>query len=106
LLATDFINVGFKTIICAADARLLGRHSVGEQFDHNFLKTLPAEVDPCGENGEFHSFVFDGPIFKKPIEIREGEIVERAYSYQKRQADGSIVKCESAFWFQELDLVS
>lgn len=106
LIATDFINVGFKTIICAADARLLGRHSVGEQFDHNFLKTLRAEVNPCGENGEFHSFVFDGPIFKKPVEIKKAEIVERTYSYQKCLDDGSIVKCESTFWFQELDLVS
>jgi uncharacterized protein (TIGR00290 family) len=64
LIVTDFINVGFKTIICAADSKFFSRHNVGKSIDGDFLIGLPPEIDPCGENGEFHSFVYDGPIFK------------------------------------------
>lgn len=106
VIITDFINVGFKTILCAADAGLFGRHDVGREIDHNFLRTLPPAIDPCGEKGEFHSFVYDGPVFKKPIAICKGDVVKKVYTYQKREENGEIVDCESAFWFQDLELVS
>ena len=63
-LACSFIDEGFKTIICCTNAMHLGRHYAGRLFDKQFVGALPASVDPCGENGEFHSFCFDGPIFK------------------------------------------
>jgi uncharacterized protein (TIGR00290 family) len=66
-LAETFIKQGFKAIICSANAKILPKNTIGKIFDKQFLASLPPEVDPCGENGEFHSFVFDGPIFEKPL---------------------------------------
>jgi len=76
-LAKRFIDLGFKAIIVCIDSKVLGKEFVGRIFDKQFLKDLPQNIDPCGENGEFHSFVFDGPIFKKPVEYEKGEIVLR-----------------------------
>ena len=76
-LARAFINSGFKAVVTCADANLLGGAYVGRAFDEQFLSTLPPAVDPCGENGEFHSFVYDGPIFRQQILYRAGEAVLR-----------------------------
>jgi diphthamide synthase (EF-2-diphthine--ammonia ligase) len=100
-MATDFINAGFRTILCSADAKFFSEQQLVE-FDLQFLNDLPPSVDSCGENGEFHTFVFDGPLFKKPIPIKVGEVVKKAYTYQKNSDDGKIEKLESVFWFQDL----
>ncbi|MBA3757216.1 MAG: hypothetical protein H0X02_13810 [Nitrosomonas sp.] len=76
-LAVDMIESGFKAIITCVDPKQLSPSFVGRKFDENFLRDLPPEVDPCGERGEFHTFVYDGPIFCNPIDIEVGEIVER-----------------------------
>ena len=76
-LACSFVNLGFKAIVTCADSNLLGRSLVGRPFDEQFLSTLPAAVDPCGENGEFHTFVYDGPIFRRRIPHEIGEVVLR-----------------------------
>ena len=76
-LAQNFINLGFKAIITSIDSKFLDGSFVGKIFDRDFLDSLPPNVDPCGENGEFHSFVFDGPIFSYPIKFQKGEIVFR-----------------------------
>jgi len=76
-LARDFINLGFKAVITCVDKTKLSRKFVGRQFDRKFLSDLPSGVDPCGENGEFHSFVYDGPIFKDIIAYKKGKIVLR-----------------------------
>lgn len=76
-LATEFINLGFKAVICTVDPRKLGREYAGREFDESFVSDLPQGVDPCGENGEFHSFVYDGPIFRTPISVIKGEVKER-----------------------------
>ncbi|MDO8265261.1 MAG: diphthine--ammonia ligase [Candidatus Parcubacteria bacterium] len=76
-IAEKFIDLGFKAIIVCVDSKVLGKEFVGRIFDRKFLKDLPNGIDPCGENGEFHSFVFDGPIFKKPVKYEKGEIVLR-----------------------------
>lgn len=60
-LANTFINLGFKAIITCVDSKVLGKRFVGRVYDKQFLRELPPHVDPCGENGEFHSFVYDGP---------------------------------------------
>jgi uncharacterized protein (TIGR00290 family) len=77
-LARAFIELGFKAIITCIDSNALDQEFVGREFDDRFLTDLPSTVDPCGENGEFHSFVYAGPIFRKPIAHETGETVMRA----------------------------
>jgi uncharacterized protein (TIGR00290 family) len=84
-LIRDFIGQGFKTILVCVDPAKLDSSFVGRVIDEEFLSELPPGVDPCGENGEFHTFVFDGPIFKKPVRFSRGEVV-----------------CRDSFWFCDL----
>ena len=76
-LAEDMIESGLKAKITCVDPRKLPGKLAGRTFDREFLQELPADVDPCGENGEFHSFTYQGPMFKNNIPIQLGEIVER-----------------------------
>ncbi|MDP4109926.1 MAG: diphthine--ammonia ligase, partial [Bacillota bacterium] len=68
-IAETFIGLGFKSIITCVDTNSLDKSFSGRLFDRDLLSDLPRNVDPCGENGEFHSFVFDGPIFSQKIEF-------------------------------------
>jgi uncharacterized protein (TIGR00290 family) len=76
-LAHAFIDHGFKAVITCVDSQVLNKSFAGREFDRKFLSDLPPTVDPCGENGEFHSFVYDGPIFEKRIAYTKGDIVLR-----------------------------
>jgi len=76
-LAETFIDLGFKAIITCVDSKVLDKRFVGRRFDRKFLSELPSAIDPCGENGEFHSFVYDGPIFRQKVTCKKGEIVLR-----------------------------
>jgi uncharacterized protein (TIGR00290 family) len=76
-LANKFIDLGFKAILTCVDTQQLDGKFSGREFTKELLEELPFKVDPCGENGEFHAFVYDGPIFKKRIEIKKGEIILR-----------------------------
>ncbi len=76
-LANYFIDSGFRAIICCVDPKRLGEEYCGREFDRSFLSNIPKTVDPCGENGEFHTFVYDGPIFRERIDVRVGEVVNR-----------------------------
>lgn len=76
-LAHKFIDLGFKAVITCIDSKVLDKSFAGREFDRQFLSKLPHTVDPCGENGEFHSFVYDGPIFRKEISHQKGEVVLR-----------------------------
>ena len=76
-LVDTFIDLGFKAYTSCIDPRVLDDSFAGRLIDRDFVDSLPAGVDPCGENGEFHSFVADGPIFQQPISISRGEVVER-----------------------------
>lgn len=76
-LAEAMIDAGVKARLTCVDPRKLERDFAGCEFDRALLAKLPAEIDPCGENGEFHSFVYASPAFSAPIAIRGGEIVER-----------------------------
>jgi uncharacterized protein (TIGR00290 family) len=80
-LAKDFIQSGFRAIVCTVDPRKLDKRFCGRKFDDSFLSEIPAGLDPCGENGEFHTFVYDGPIFKHPIRVSVGQILERSGFY-------------------------
>lgn len=76
-LAQTFIDLGFKAIITCLDSKLLDKSFAGRDFDLSLLNDFPDNVDPCGENGEFHTFVYDGPIFSKPVSLEKGEVVLR-----------------------------
>ena len=76
-LAEEMIAAGLRARIVCVDPRKLSAEFAGRDFDAAFLRDLPAGVDPCGENGEFHSAVYAGPIFRAPIPIENGEVVER-----------------------------
>jgi uncharacterized protein (TIGR00290 family) len=76
-LARTFVDLGFKAVVTCVDSKSLGKAFVGRPFDERFLSELPSNVDPCGENGEFHSFVYDGPLFRQSLSFRLGEIVLR-----------------------------
>ncbi len=67
----------FRSIAVCIDGKVLDRSFAGRELDEAFFKDLPPGIDPCGENGEFHTFVFDGPIFRNPIPVRTGEVIER-----------------------------
>ncbi len=77
VLARTMIASGIVAHLVCVDPRHLGREFAGRRFDARLLEDLPARVDPCGENGEFHTVVSAGPMFARPIEVRVGEIVER-----------------------------
>jgi uncharacterized protein (TIGR00290 family) len=77
ILSRSFIESGFKAVVTCVDSETLDGTYAGHAYDHEFLSSIPSSVDPCGENGEFHSFVYDGPIFTKKIEVSRGEVVVR-----------------------------
>ena len=85
-LARSLTALGFKAITTCVDDTSLSRQFVGKEIDEQFLSELPSTVDPCGENGEYHSFVYDGPIFNERVSLTRGEIVLR----------------ENRFWYCDL----
>lgn len=76
-LAHDFIAAGFRAILVCVDPAQLDPSFCGREFDEALVSDFPPTVDPCGERGEFHTFVYAGPIFQRPIEVTRGEVVER-----------------------------
>ncbi len=76
-LLREMIDAGVKTRIVCIDPKKMPREFAGRDLDSEFLRDLPEGVDPCGENGEFHTCVYDGPMFRHPIPIEGGEVVER-----------------------------
>ena len=76
-IARTFIELGFRAIVTCVDSTVLNKNFAGRIIDEHFLSDLPMGVDPCGENGEFHSFVYDGPIFRERIGYRKGEVILR-----------------------------
>ncbi len=96
LLMENFIHLGYKTVVVALDSSKLSPDMIGRVIDHEFLEQLPENVDPCGENGEFHTFVIDGPLFEKPLSPAWGEVVKRDYP-------SPVNKNETiSYYFQEL----
>jgi uncharacterized protein (TIGR00290 family) len=73
----EFLELGFKAVVTCVDSKALDQSFAGRIIDESFLSSLPIDVDPCGENGEFHTFVYDGPTFNKPVKFSTGETVLR-----------------------------
>jgi uncharacterized protein (TIGR00290 family) len=86
-LMKEFIELGFKAIIVCVNEKYLDKSFCGRLIDESFVKDLPENVDVCGENGEFHSYVFDGPNFKYPVPFQKGEIVCRQYAAPANASD-------------------
>jgi uncharacterized protein (TIGR00290 family) len=76
-LVRTFIGLGFRAILCCVDTQAIDASFAGREIDQALLRDLPESADPCGENGEYHSFVYAGPIFKRPIPCHAGETVLR-----------------------------
>jgi uncharacterized protein (TIGR00290 family) len=80
-LIQTFIALGFKAYLTCVDSEKLGEEFAGRPIDADLIRDLPDGVDPCGENGEFHSYVYDGPIFQRPVKVSAGEVVLRDVRY-------------------------
>lgn len=78
-LLNEFIHLGYKTILVCVNEKQLSKSFAGRIIDESFIADLPATIDPCGENGEFHSFVFEGPLFQQSIQFTKGKVVRRNY---------------------------
>ena len=76
-LSREMINNGLRAIVTCVDPKRMPEYFVGREYNKSFLEDIPGEIDPCGENGEFHSFAFEGPMFREPIKVSAGEIVHR-----------------------------
>jgi uncharacterized protein (TIGR00290 family) len=108
-LIQEFITLGFKTIVVCVNERYLDKSFVGRVIDQDFINDLPDNVDVCGENGEFHTFTYDGPIFSKPINFEIGEVVYRKYEKPEKE-EASDTACDTSasdafdfgFWYCDL----
>ena len=96
-LMQEFLSAGFKAITVSVNAAILEISFCGKLIDEKFLADLPENVDPAGENGEFHTFVFDGPIFSRPVTFQKGEIVERSFAPVKDKDDNCFKKQPEAW---------
>lgn len=99
-LINEFLSLGFKTIVTCVNETYLDKSFAGRIIDKDFINDLPENVDPCGENGEFHTFTFDGPIFKNPIAFEIGKTVKK--TYPKPKSDENDENEEYVFWFCDL----
>lgn len=108
-LAHAFIDAGFKTIVVCVDASKLDESFVGRTIDKQFLADLPDGVDPCGENGEFHTFVYEAPNYKHPIAIRLGERIFREIPGSTDSDDvcnTGTAPAKWGFWYQDILLAN
>ncbi|MFM7022753.1 MAG: diphthine--ammonia ligase [Flavobacteriales bacterium] len=101
-LINDFIVKGFKTITCCINDEHLDEKWVGREIDSDFVKELPSAVDPCGENGEFHTFCYAGPIFKNEVQFTVGEKVYKPLIIKTDDVCAVPESKTKGFWFCDL----
>lgn len=105
-LIRNFISAGFKAICVCINSKLLDVSFCGRIIDEKFIADLPEGVDPCGENGEFHTFVFDGPIFSKPVDFAVGEKVQKFYTSNQNDENDCFTEkkrtWDTSFWYCDL----
>jgi len=102
-LINEFFDLGFETVIACTQERL--ERIVGKEITQELVMSLPDDVDVCGENGEFHTFAYKGPIFKRPIVYRTGERVFKTYAAPKDADDtcfSSTPQTPAGFWYCDL----
>lgn len=100
-LLDEFWGAGFATIVVSVNSHYLDASYCGRVLDQAFVDSLPANVDPCGENGEFHTFVYQAPYFSAPIHVEMGETVEKQYTYQTDTGE----EMKSTYYFTDLRLI-
>ena len=102
-LIRSFFSLGFKAIIVCINNRYLDKSFCGRLLDASFVNDLPANADVCGENGEYHSFVFDGPLFSTPVSFTRGEIVFKEYASPKKEDECfTVPRPPAGFYFCDL----
>lgn len=101
-LIQSFIGKQFKTITCCINDGYLTEEWVGKEINEEFVKQLPVEVDPCGENGEYHTFCYEGPVFKHKITFTKGEKVYKPLEIKLADTTDTIVPVTKGFWFIDL----
>lgn len=94
-LAQQFVTQGFQAVTVCVNEKQLDHSFVGREMDRTFFASLPSDVDPCGENGEYHSFVYAGPIFSRPIPVKKGEVFRRTLGEANDTFD-------TGFWYADL----
>lgn len=99
-LVHEMIDSGLKTIVICVNEQYLDKSFIGRTIDRQFIADLPEGVDPCGENGEFHTFVYDGPMFKKPVPFELGDTVYKTYDAPKQCHQKEIL--HYGFWFLDI----
>ena len=92
-------NAGIEAIIVCVNEKYLGKEFLGKKINAEFFKNLPGNVDPCGENGEFHTFVYNAPFFSAPIPIVTGEVVHRTYTSSEDS------KWDTGFYFLDVNVI-
>lgn len=97
-LLAEFWDLGFKTIVVSVNGNVLDKSFCGKILDRDFIKELPANIDPCGENGEFHTFVYEAPYFKQIIDFELGETVDKTYNFKDTDGKEHI----STYYFTDL----
>ncbi|MBD2754565.1 Dph6-related ATP pyrophosphatase [Spirosoma validum] len=105
-LIHEFVDLGFRAVLVCVNEKYLSAELVGQELSLDLLRSLPKTVDPCGENGEYHSFVFDGPIFSSPIVYQKGEVVRRVYevSASTDASEKTDAGWDTGFLYQDLTL--
>lgn len=105
-IARSIIGAGIKAKIVCVSGKFFDESYLGRDYDLEFLNSLPEGVDPCGENGEFHTYVYDSPSYKAPINVTLGEIQGHSYTPGKNDEDCECCKTwDTEFLFQDLQLV-
>lgn len=108
-LAQQFIEKGFRAVVVAVNGNKLDRSFAGREYDETFLSDLPRQVNPCGEYGAFHTFVYDGPIFDASVPFERGEVVSKSYTSPEGDkthnfADERPAKQEVRYYYQDLTI--
>ena len=105
-MMNEFLKAGFKAITVSVNSKVLDASFCGRNIDKDFLSELPSGVDPAGENGEFHSFVYDGPVFRFPVAFQKGDLVEKFYEPVKKKEDTCFSDepktWDTRFWYCDL----
>ncbi len=97
-LIHEFVDLGFRAVLVCVNEKHLSAEFVGRELSLDLLKDLPRTVDACGENGEYHTFVYDGPIFSSPIPVSKGNVVRRTYT----PSGETDCHWDTGFWYQDL----
>ena len=104
-LMNQFISLGFKAYVVCVNTTYLDESFCGRLLDKSFITDLPANIDVCGENGEYHSFVFDGPIFSIPVNVIKGELIFKEYASPKNDEEecfNDVAQPPTGFYFCDL----